>query len=127
MAIAPLADNLEMYYDDDNFTDPWRDPDTVETIVLHHGNAKNGRLWYAWPPLLARQYRVIRVDARGFGRSHGAGAGQLRLVAGGVRRRLEKTCLDYLEVDKVHLIGRNHRRHHRAAIRFTSTRSGCTP
>ena len=56
----------EMYYEDDNFSDPWRKP---ETVVLHHGNSKNTKLWYAWVPLLARQYRVIRLDARGCGRS----------------------------------------------------------
>ena len=103
MPVAQLADNLEMYYDDDNFTDPWRDPDTVETIVLHHGNSKSGRLWYAWPPLLTRQYRVIRVDARGFGRSS--------VPAPGYNWSLEgfatdlRNLLDYLSLDKVHLIG----------------------
>ena len=103
MPIAPLAGDLEMYYDDDNFTDPWRDPETVETIVLHHGNAKNGRLWYAWPPLLARQYRVIRVDMRGFGRSTVPEPGydwSLEGFAGDLHN-----LLDYLELDRVHLIG----------------------
>ena len=66
MPTVKLDETLEMYYEDDDYTDPWRTP---ETIVLHHGNGKNARLWYAWVPLLARQYRVIRVDARGFGRS----------------------------------------------------------
>ena len=66
MPIANLPGDLAMYYEDDDYTDPWRTP---ETIVLHHGNAKSSRLWYAWVPFLARQYRVIRVDARGFGRS----------------------------------------------------------
>jgi pimeloyl-ACP methyl ester carboxylesterase len=66
MPIAQLPGNLQMYYEDDDFTDPWT---TAETVILHHGNAKNARLWYAWVPLLARDYRVIRVDARGFGRS----------------------------------------------------------
>lgn len=103
MAIATLAGDLEMYYDDDNYTDPWREPGSVETIVLHHGNAKNGRLWYAWPPLLARQYRVIRVDARGFGRSTVPEPGydwSLEGFAGDLRN-----LLDYLGLDKVHLIG----------------------
>ncbi len=66
MPFARIDDTLEMYYEDDAFTDPWRRP---ETVVLHHGNAKNARLWYAWVPLLARQYRVVRLEARGFGRS----------------------------------------------------------
>ena len=103
MPVAPLADNLEMYYDDDNFTDPWRDPDTVETIVLHHGNAKNGRLWYAWPPLLARQYRVIRVDARGFGRSTVPEPGYNWSLEGFATDL--RNLLDHLSLDKVHLIG----------------------
>ena len=58
MPTVKLDETLEMYYEDDDFTDPWRTP---ETVVLHHGNAKSSRLWYAWVPLLARQYRVIRV------------------------------------------------------------------
>lgn len=66
MPTADLPDDLPMYYEDDGFTDPWTD---AETVILHYGNAKNTRLWYAWVPLLARDYRVIRVDARGFGRS----------------------------------------------------------
>ena len=66
MPTADLPGDLSMYYEDDDFTDPWARPDTV---ILHHGNAKNARLWYAWVPLLARDFRVIRLDARGFGRS----------------------------------------------------------
>ncbi len=66
MPTARLPGDLLMHYEDDDFTDPWS---TAETVILHHGNAKSSRLWYAWVPLLARDYRVIRVDARGFGRS----------------------------------------------------------
>ena len=36
MPTVKLDETLEMYYEDDNFTDPWRTP---ETVVLHHGNA----------------------------------------------------------------------------------------
>jgi 3-oxoadipate enol-lactonase len=57
MPIAQLPGDLQMHYDDDDFTDPWS---KAETVILHHGNAKNARLWYAWVPLLARDYRVIR-------------------------------------------------------------------
>ena len=66
MPTERLPGDLLMHYEDDNFTDPWSSP---ETVILHHGNAKSGKLWYRWVPLLARDYRVIRVDARGFGRS----------------------------------------------------------
>ncbi len=95
-----LPDNLEMYYDDDDYTDPWR---TSETVVLHHGNAKNGRLWYAWVPLLARQYRVIRLDARGFGRSSVPPEGYDWSLSGFANDLLG--LLDHLELDKVHLVG----------------------
>ena len=67
MPFAKIDDTLDMYYEDDCFSDPWRGE--PETIVLHHGNSKNTKLWYAWVPLLARQYRVIRLDARGYGLS----------------------------------------------------------
>ncbi|GIT14210.1 MAG: hypothetical protein CM1200mP35_10300 [Chloroflexota bacterium] len=66
MPTITLDPTLDMYYEDDDYTNPWRTP---ETIVLHHGNAKSSRLWYEWVPLLSNQYRIIRVDARGFGRS----------------------------------------------------------
>ncbi|MCJ2121883.1 alpha/beta fold hydrolase [Methylobacterium sp. J-077] len=60
-----LADG-SMHYLVDDFTDPWVDPDTV---VLMHGIAEEAAIWRAWVPHLARTYRVIRVDLRGFGAS----------------------------------------------------------
>lgn len=58
--------DLEMHYEVDDFTDPWRRP---ETILMLHGNAESGFAWYGWVPALARHYRVVRPDMRGFGRS----------------------------------------------------------
>ena len=100
MPTAKLDDTLEMYYEDDDYTDPWRTP---ETVVLHHGNAKSSRLWYAWVPLLARQYRVVRLDARGFGRSTVPPKGYHWSLSGFASDLLH--LLDYLNLDKVHLIG----------------------
>ena len=100
MPFARIDDTLEMYYEDDDYTDPWRRP---ETVVLHHGNAKNARLWYAWVPLLARQYRVVRLEARGFGRSTVPPEGynwSLSGFAADLRR-----LLDHLGLERVHLIG----------------------
>ena len=100
MPFAPIDDTLKMYYEDDDFTDPSR---TTETVVLHHGNAKNARLWYAWVPLLARQYRVVRLEARGFGRSSVPPEGyawSLSNFAADLRG-----LLDHLGLDRVHLIG----------------------
>ena len=100
MPYARIDYSLDMYYEDDDFTDPWRKSDTV---VLHHGNAKNARLWYAWVPLLARQYRVVRLEARGFGRSTVPPEGyrwSLSRFAADVRG-----LLDHLGLERVHLIG----------------------
>ena len=100
MPFARIDDTLEMYYEDDDFTDPWR---PSETVVLHHGNAKNARLWYEWVPLLARQYRVVRLEARGFGRSTVPPEGydwSLSNFAADIRG-----LLDHLGLERVHLIG----------------------
>lgn len=60
------APDLEMYYQVDDFTDPWTEP---ETILMLHGNCESGAAWYAWVPHLARRFRVVRPDMRGYGAS----------------------------------------------------------
>lgn len=60
-----LADGI-LHYVVDDFTDPWSEPDTV---VLLHGIAESADIWRPWVPHLARAYRVVRLDLRGFGRS----------------------------------------------------------
>ncbi|MEC9287393.1 MAG: alpha/beta hydrolase [Chloroflexota bacterium] len=101
MPFAYIDDTLEMFYEDDCFADPWRSE--PETVVLHHGNSKNTKLWYAWVPLLARQYRVIRLDARGFGQSSVPPEGYDWSLSNFGTDLLK--LLDMLELDKVHLIG----------------------
>ncbi len=61
-----LTPELEIQYRIDDFTDPWRKP---ETILLMHGNNESGAAWYGWVPHLARRYQVVRPDMRGFGAS----------------------------------------------------------
>jgi 3-oxoadipate enol-lactonase len=61
-----VSPELEMHYRVDDFTDPWTRP---ETILMLHGNAESGAAWYGWVPTLARRYRVVRPDMRGFGES----------------------------------------------------------
>ena len=66
MPTFEAAPGAQLHYLVDDFTDPWREP---ETVLLLHGNAESGLAWYAWVPLLARSFRVIRPDMRGYGAS----------------------------------------------------------
>ena len=66
MPTTRVADDLEMHYVVDDFTDPWRD---AETVLLLHGSSESGAMWFGWVPHLARQFRVVRPDMRGFGAS----------------------------------------------------------
>lgn len=66
MPVIRTAPDLETYYRIDDFTDPWSE---APWIVLMHGVAESSEAWYGWIPHLARRYRVLRFDVRGFGRS----------------------------------------------------------
>ena len=95
-----LNDGIELFYTIDDFTDPWTTP---ETVVLHHGMAKNHSLWYGWIPILARKYRVIRFDMRGMGQSDVPGAGYPWSVDNFANDLLD--LVDKLDLSKFHLIG----------------------
>ena len=56
----------DLYYDLDDYTDPWRN---APYLILQHGYGRTGRFWYSWVPYLARFYKVVRPDVRGLGRS----------------------------------------------------------
>jgi 3-oxoadipate enol-lactonase len=55
-----------LYYELDDFTDPWKE---APAILLQHGYARSSRFWRAWVPYLSRFYKVIRPDLRGLGQS----------------------------------------------------------
>jgi 3-oxoadipate enol-lactonase len=92
--------DLDMHYQVDDFTDPWRLP---ETILMLHGNAESELAWYAWVPKLARQYRVVRPDMRGFGGSTAMPADYPWTLD----RLIEDFCLlmDHLDIARFHLVG----------------------
>jgi 3-oxoadipate enol-lactonase len=66
MATFELSADATLHYLVDDFTEPWKTP---ETILLLHGNAESSLAWYAWVPVLARRFRVVRPDMRGYGAS----------------------------------------------------------
>ncbi len=65
---APAGDASaeDFYYRDDWFGEPWRKP---EAAVLIHGNAESSIVWYAWLPRMGQEFRVLRPDLPGLGRS----------------------------------------------------------
>jgi pimeloyl-ACP methyl ester carboxylesterase len=56
----------DFFYREDWFGEPWRKP---ETAVLIHGNAESSIVWYEWLPRMAQEFRVLRADLPGLGRS----------------------------------------------------------
>ena len=66
MPYQGAGSGVELHYYDDDFTDPW---EPAPTILLQHGFSRNGRFWYNWVPLLSGEFRVLRPDMRGMGRS----------------------------------------------------------
>jgi 3-oxoadipate enol-lactonase len=66
MPYVNRAGQPALYYEIDDFTDPWRD---APYLVLQHGFGRNSRFWYSWVPYLSRFYKVVRTDLRGLGKS----------------------------------------------------------
>lgn len=90
-------DDIDLHYEITDYTDPWRNS---EVVLLHHGFARNMAFWQAWVPLLARDYRVLRLDARG--------CGQTTVPAPGAPYTLDilvddaLRLMDALGIDRVH-------------------------
>jgi 3-oxoadipate enol-lactonase len=93
---------LTLHYEEDDFADPWR---PHNTFVLLHGFAESSAAWFAWVPHLARRFRVVRPDLRGFGRSSvpEAPLDYPWSVAGFAEDIV--ALLDALETTRVHLVG----------------------
>ena len=93
-------DGYLTYYDIDDFTDPWKEP---EMVLLYHGLGRTVDVWYGWVPILARHYRVLRTDCRGHGRSDPPRKGYEWSLANLAREA--KLLLDRLAVKRVHWAG----------------------
>lgn len=66
MPVLTRKNKPSLYYEVDDFTDPWRN---APCILLQHGYGRSSKFWYRWVPYLARFYKVVRPDLRGLGRS----------------------------------------------------------
>ena len=66
MPYVEAAGKPRLYYELDDYTDPWRN---APFIVLQHGFSRSSRFWYSWVPYLSRFFKVVRPDLRGLGKS----------------------------------------------------------
>ena len=100
MPTIRIAPDLEMNYVVDDYTDPWSTP---ETILLLHGVHDSGAVWFGWVPHLARHYRVVRPDMRGFGASTPMPRDYVWSLNGIIDDFT--TLMQSLAIDRFHLVG----------------------
>lgn len=93
-------DGLRLAYSVDDFTDPWRRPDT---LLLLHAAMGNSQRWFQWVPRLARDYRVVRLDLRGHGNSQIPAADSEFSLAQLVEDAV--SVLDRVGADRAHIVG----------------------
>src|ERR1051325_8216113 len=94
------SDGLILAYDIDDFTDPWKG---APTLLLLHAAMGSARRYFGWVPHLSRDYRVVRLDLRGHGRSQVPPADQplqLDRLVGDVGE-----LLDHLGLEAAHIVG----------------------
>jgi pimeloyl-ACP methyl ester carboxylesterase len=98
-APASSASAEDFFYREDWFGEPWRKP---ETAVLIHGNAESSIEWYAWMPRMAQEFRVLRPDVPGFGRSRIPAGFEWSLPS---LAAVVAHVLDRAGIDSAHIIG----------------------
>jgi len=94
------SDSVEIAYYIDDFTDPWKQS---QTLFITHPAMSSARRLFAFVPHLARHYRVVRMDMRGHGGSPVPPA-HLPLT----RERLMQDLLElqsHLGVERAHFLG----------------------
>lgn len=96
------AGDVAICYDLADYTDAWR-RDERETFLLYPGYCRTMAFWRAWVPLLGYDYRVLRVDPRGYGASSkplpGAPISATDLVNDAIG------VMDALGIARVHWVG----------------------
>src|SRR5829696_759033 len=100
MQRVTVSDGLSIAYRIDDFTDPWKEP---ETVFLLHSAMSSSRRLYAMVPHFARRFRVVRVDLRGHGESQVPRADQpltLERLTQDVR-----DVMDHVGVKSAHFVG----------------------
>jgi pimeloyl-ACP methyl ester carboxylesterase len=94
------VNGCDLFYADEDFVEPWR---PHETVFLQHWFWGDHRQFRTWVPALARDYRVLRLDRRGSGRSAAPPYGYEYIVEGLVADFAG--FLDALGIERVHYVG----------------------
>ncbi|MEL0079178.1 MAG: alpha/beta hydrolase [Rhodospirillales bacterium] len=94
-------DGTPLNYEVDDHTDPW---ERRPVLILLHGNGRNAQFWYQWVPYLSRDFRIVRPDMRGLGKSIFADGSAVDLSVESLIDDLLKV-IGALGVDKVHFCG----------------------
>jgi 3-oxoadipate enol-lactonase len=66
MPSLTLNSDTELFYQDDWLGPPWVKP---EPAILIHGAGESSGAWFGWVPRMAQEFRLLRPDLPGFGRS----------------------------------------------------------
>lgn len=94
--------DIDISYELVDYTPPWhRGP--VDTVLLHHGYARNMLFWQPLVPLLAGHFRVLRFDARGCGDTTQTPPGPSYAFGQFVNDALG--LMDKLDIERVHWVG----------------------
>jgi 3-oxoadipate enol-lactonase len=94
-------DGTPLNYAVDDHTDPW---ERRPVLILLHGNGRNAQFWYQWVPYLCRDFRIVRPDMRGLGKSIFADGSAVDLSVESLIEDLLE-IISALGVDKVHFCG----------------------
>lgn len=89
--LAPTSPTVKLYYEECGQGEP---------LILLHEKSVDCRMWNAVFFQLAKKYRVIRYDSRGYGKSENPESGYGYLCADDL-----KNVMDALHIKKAHLAG----------------------
>ena len=101
MPMIQAKDGTPLNYAVDDHTDPW---ERRPVLILLHGNGRNAQFWYQWVPYLSRDFRIVRPDMRGLGKSIFADGSAVDLSVESLIEDLLE-IISALGVDKVHFCG----------------------
>src|SRR5438552_5096583 len=89
----------DFFYREDWFGEPWRQP---EPALLIHGNDESSIVWYGWVPRMAQEFRLLRLDLPGFGRSRMPAGFEWSLAS---LATFVAHVLDKAGVESAHIVG----------------------